>query len=113
MLRCGPAREPVKSGLFQRQSLLAKTAGMRGGEVRPHDAPRMTTHSARTISASIDCPPERVYAFAVDPANFPRWATSFVQGARRADAGWVLDTPAGAMGSASSSRTISACWTTT
>jgi hypothetical protein len=58
----------------------------------------MTTHTARTISVSIDCPPERVYAFAVDPANFPRWATSFVRGARRTDAGWVLDTPAGPIG---------------
>jgi hypothetical protein len=58
----------------------------------------MTTYASRTISVSIDCPPERVYAFAVGPGNFPRWATSFVQGARRTETGWLLDTPAGPIG---------------
>jgi hypothetical protein len=34
----------------------------------------------------------------VDPANFPRWATSFVRSIRRTEAGWVADTPAGPIG---------------
>ena len=58
----------------------------------------MTIHAARTISVSIACPPAHVYAFVVDPANFPRWATSFVQAVRRTEAGWVCDTPAGPIG---------------
>jgi hypothetical protein len=58
----------------------------------------VTTHASRTISVSIACPPERVYAFVVDPANFPRWATSFVRSIRRTEAGWVADTPAGPIG---------------
>ena len=58
----------------------------------------MTTHATHTISVSIDCPPERVYAFVADPANLPRWATAFVLSAKPSASGWVVDTPGGCVG---------------
>jgi hypothetical protein len=50
------------------------------------------------LSVSIQCPPDRVYAFAADPENLPRWATAFVRSVSRSASGWVVDTPAGAVG---------------
>ena len=56
------------------------------------------TYEARTISVTIDCDPQAVYAFASDPANLPQWASGLsglgtviepVGGA------WVAHTPQG------------------
>jgi catechol 2,3-dioxygenase-like lactoylglutathione lyase family enzyme len=52
--------------------------------------------ASRTLTISIDAPAEKVYAFASQPANFPKWVTSFVRSATKtADGGWVLDTADG------------------
>ncbi|WP_425617752.1 SRPBCC family protein [Anatilimnocola sp. NA78] len=55
----------------------------------------MLTHPVRTISVSIDCSPERVYAFASDPRNFPQWTSSFVKSVRQAAGEWILSTTEG------------------
>jgi hypothetical protein len=34
---------------------------------------------SKTLSFSIDCPPDRVYAFVSNPEDLPRWATAFAQ----------------------------------
>jgi len=61
-------------------------------------ASRVALHRARQISVSIACPPERVYAFAANPENFPRWATAFARAVSRSASGWVVDTPSGPVG---------------
>jgi len=55
----------------------------------------MLTHPVRTISVSIDCSPERVYAFASDPRNFPQWTSSFVTSVRQEQGEWILSTSEG------------------
>jgi len=52
----------------------------------------------RTLSVSIDRPPEEVYAFASNPGNLPRWVTSFCQSVRRSGDDWFMETPAGSIG---------------
>lgn len=52
---------------------------------------------SKTITVAIARPAEQVYAFVVEPANLPRWATAFVQAVRQVDGAWYVDTPAGAM----------------
>jgi uncharacterized protein YndB with AHSA1/START domain len=52
--------------------------------------------AARTISASIDCPPDRVYEFVSDPRNLPRW--SFFRAVTRAGQEWRAETPDGPVG---------------
>ena len=53
---------------------------------------------SRTLSASIDCPPGRVYEFVANPENLPRWATAFCRSVRRSEAGWIVETPDGPVG---------------
>jgi hypothetical protein len=53
------------------------------------------TFTARTLSVSIDCPPDQVYGFVSNPENFPRWATTFCRSIRRADSGWIVEMPQG------------------
>jgi uncharacterized protein YndB with AHSA1/START domain len=50
---------------------------------------------ARTLSVSIDASPERVYAFAADPLNMPKWAAGLGRSISRIDARWVVETPSG------------------
>ena len=59
---------------------------------------RMSLLSAKTLTISIDRDAQRVYEFASDPRNFPRWVTSFVRSARQESAGWVLETDGGPIG---------------
>jgi catechol 2,3-dioxygenase-like lactoylglutathione lyase family enzyme len=53
---------------------------------------------SRTLTVAIDAPPQRVYAFASDPRNFPKWTTSFVRSARQSAGEWVLETSDGPVG---------------
>jgi len=49
---------------------------------------------SRTLSLAIDAAPERVYAFASNPENLPRWVPFFKRVAF-ADGDWVAETEAG------------------
>lgn len=51
--------------------------------------------NVETISVHIELPPERVYAFASNPENLPRWVPSFFESVERVDAAWVARTPLG------------------
>jgi len=51
--------------------------------------------TACTISVSIDTSPQRVYQFASDPANLPKWASGFVKSIAWRDGQWVADTSLG------------------
>jgi uncharacterized protein YndB with AHSA1/START domain len=55
----------------------------------------MATHDVRIVHASIEAPPERVYAFVADPRNLPRWAPNFGHEITPADGHWVMHTEAG------------------
>ena len=50
---------------------------------------------AQTISVTIAAPPERVYAFASNPENLPRWVPSFFQSVERIDGEWVAQSTVG------------------
>jgi hypothetical protein len=53
---------------------------------------------SKTLSVSIDCPPDRVYAFVSNPENLPRWAAAFARSVRQTRSGWVVETADGPMG---------------
>ena len=52
---------------------------------------------SRTLSVSINCRPDRVYAFASNPENLPRWATGLCKSIRKSGAGWIVETTQGPM----------------
>ncbi len=56
----------------------------------------VTPADARFVHVTIDAPPERVYAFAADPANLPRWAPNFARSVRSAGTGWIVEMDEGA-----------------
>jgi hypothetical protein len=58
----------------------------------------VTVLPSKTVSVSIDSPPSRVYEFAANPENFPKWVTSFVRSVRKERDGWVLETRDGPLG---------------
>jgi hypothetical protein len=49
----------------------------------------------RLLSATIDASPERVYAFAADPLNLPKWAAGLGRSISRIDGRWMVETPNG------------------
>ena len=51
--------------------------------------------NVQTISVHIAAPAERVYAFASNPENLPRWVPSFFESIERVDAAWVARSPLG------------------
>lgn len=53
--------------------------------------------TSKTLSVSIDCDPKKVYEFVCNPANFPKWVTSFCKSARQSEAGWIIETSQGPM----------------
>jgi Polyketide cyclase / dehydrase and lipid transport len=57
-----------------------------------------SVRKSKTLSVSIDCPPDQVYAFVSNPANLPRWATAFAQSVRQTGSGWIVETRDGPMG---------------
>lgn len=52
---------------------------------------------SRTLSVSINCPRDRVYAFVSNPENFPRWAAGLCKSVRKSDTGWIVETTQGPM----------------
>lgn len=50
---------------------------------------------AQTISVTIAAPRERVYAFASNPENLPRWVPSFFKSVELLDGEWVAQSPLG------------------
>lgn len=50
---------------------------------------------SQTLSVTIAAPPERVYAFASNPANLPRWVPSFFESVEQIDGEWVAQSPLG------------------
>jgi uncharacterized protein YndB with AHSA1/START domain len=53
---------------------------------------------SRTLSVSIECPPDRVYAFVRNPENIPRWAGGLGKSVRRSGEAWILETADGPLG---------------
>lgn len=53
---------------------------------------------SQTLSVTIAAPPERVYAFASNPANLPRWVPSFFESVELVDGAWVARSPLGRVG---------------
>ncbi len=53
------------------------------------------TYQVRHISVSVDRPPNEVYAFASNPANFPQWATGLGGSLRNVNGEWIADAPMG------------------
>ena len=51
--------------------------------------------NARSLTISIDFPPDRVYAFVSNGVNMPRWMTSFVRSVKKTKSGWIAETPDG------------------
>jgi hypothetical protein len=49
----------------------------------------------QTISVSIAAPTERVYAFASNPENLPRWVPSFFESVELVDGEWLAQSPLG------------------
>ena len=53
---------------------------------------------SRTLSVYIDASPERVYAFASNPENLPRWVPSFFKSVEQDGVDWVAESPLGRVG---------------
>ena len=53
------------------------------------------TLPARTLSISIAAPVEQVYQFVADAENLPQWAAGLCKAVRRAEVGWIVETPHG------------------
>lgn len=49
----------------------------------------------QTLSVTIAASPERVYAFASNPQNLPRWVPSFFESVELVDGEWVAQSPLG------------------
>jgi hypothetical protein len=52
---------------------------------------------SRTLSVSINCPADKVYAFVSNPENLPGWAAGLCKSVRKSDAGWIVETTQGPM----------------
>ena len=52
---------------------------------------------SRTLSVSINCPADRVYAFVSNPENLPGWAAGLCRSVSKSDAGWIVETTRGPM----------------
>lgn len=50
---------------------------------------------SQTITVYIDASADRVYAFAAQEENMPRWAPSFFRSVTRENNEWVVDSPLG------------------
>jgi hypothetical protein len=56
-----------------------------------------TLLQSRTLSISIGCRPDKVYAFVSNPENLPRWAAGLCKSVRKSGAGWIVETTQGPM----------------
>ncbi len=50
---------------------------------------------SRTLTVSINRPPEQVYEFVSNPENLARWATGLCKSVRKANGEWIVETPQG------------------
>ena len=50
---------------------------------------------AETLTVSMECTAEEVYAFVSHPENLPRWATAFCKSVRQSGPDWIMETPEG------------------
>ncbi len=50
---------------------------------------------AKHISISINCPAKKVYRFASNPENLPKWAAGVSSTVRKAGDDWVTESPMG------------------
>lgn len=53
------------------------------------------TVKSRTVTVRIDRPPDKVYEFLVDPANWNQWAFGLGRNIRRSPDGWIADSDGG------------------
>jgi hypothetical protein len=49
----------------------------------------------RTLSVTVEASPERVYAFAAEPLNLPKWAAGLGRSISKIDGRWMVETPTG------------------
>lgn len=54
-----------------------------------------TMLAVRTLSVSIECPPDKVYDFVANPENLPKWANGLGSSVTKTDGGWLVETPRG------------------
>jgi carbon monoxide dehydrogenase subunit G len=52
---------------------------------------------SRTLSISIDRPPDEVYDFISNPENLPKWAAGLCKSVSKTNADWIAETPQGPM----------------
>ena len=58
----------------------------------------MPTRPVRHVSVGVALPPDEVYSFLADPANFPQWASGLGHSFRHAEGmDWTVETPEGPM----------------
>jgi hypothetical protein len=55
----------------------------------------MAVDPSRTLTISIDRPPDKVAAFIRDPRNLPAWAAGLGGSVRQHDGKWLVSTPDG------------------
>lgn len=53
------------------------------------------TFASQHISVSINCSADRVYEFASNPENLPKWATGLGGSVRKVNGDWIADSPMG------------------
>lgn len=53
------------------------------------------TYKSLHISVSIDCPADRVYEFASNPANLPKWAAGLGGVVKNIGGDWIAESPRG------------------
>ena len=51
---------------------------------------------SRTLTVSIDYPPDQVHDFISNPENLPKWAAGLCKSIIKTDAGWIVETSQGA-----------------
>jgi len=57
--------------------------------------PIMAMSPSRVFTVSIDCPPDKVSAFVLNPENLPKWAATFVKSVKNEGGKWVAQTAQG------------------
>jgi hypothetical protein len=62
---------------------------------RKGEAVMATMFASRTLSVSIGRPPTKVYEFASNPENLPKWAKGLGQSVRKQGDDWIVDTRQG------------------